>query len=546
MNSQNNISLLRIALAQINTLVGDIESNTDKLIKTANTAIQEFNADLVVFTELTLCSYPPEDLLYRQGMYRRIEEAIEKIRQNIKKSTVVFGYPQKTEHGLCNMAAIIQDGDLIAEYAKQQLPNYGVFDEKRYFIPGSLPCVFSINGFTVGVSICEDAWHSKTMTNIADSGAELILNLNASPYHAGKVQVREQVISDRVLETKIPLVYVNQVGGQDELVFDGGSFVMNADCTIAYRCADFEEDLACLEFKQTDYGLQTQAIEKINYLSDLESVYKALVLGVKDYVHKNGFKGAVIGLSGGIDSALTLAIAVDALGAENVMAVSMPSKHTAEMSINDAKTQADLMAVEFELVEINSIFDSFLTNLKPLFKDKEEDTTEENIQARIRGVILMALSNKFGRIVLTTGNKSEVAVGYCTLYGDMVGGYSVLKDVPKMLVYRLAHFRNTQAQVIPQRVIDRPPSAELAPDQKDEDSLPPYDILDPIIELYVEQDKCFDDIVAKGYQPEVVTRIIKLINQNEYKRRQAAPGVRISERAFGRDRRYPITSGFVR
>ena len=537
---------LRVALAQLNTFVGDIESNTQMLIDTANRAIIEQHADLVVFSELTLSSYPPEDLLYRPSMYTRVEQSIKTICQQVKQGTLVFGYPRKFSQGLYNTAGVIQNGELITEYFKHELPNYSVFDERRYFIAGESICVFTVNGLKVGVTICEDAWHPNVMAQTAQAGAELIVNLNASPYHAGKVQQREKVISDRVLETKIPIVYVNQVGGQDELVFDGGSFVMAADCRIACRLADFSEALHSVDFRLTDYGLQVEMDEKINYQSDLQAIYSALVLGVKDYVTKNGFKGAVIGLSGGIDSALTLAIAVDALGADQVMAVSMPSGYTASMSIDDAKMQCETLGVQFELIEIHALFDQFLHALAPVFEGAPVDTTEENIQARIRGVLLMAISNKAGRIVLTTGNKSEVAVGYCTLYGDMVGGFSVLKDVPKTLVYQLAHFRNEIEVVIPQRVIDRPPSAELAPDQVDQDSLPPYDILDSIIEMYVERDLCFDDIVASGYDVDVVKKIIRLINLNEYKRRQAAPGVRISERAFGRDRRYPITSGFIR
>jgi len=552
MNTNSNIDRLCVAIAQVNTLVGDIELNAQKVINLTIQAIEEFNADLVVFPELTLCSYPPEDLLYRSGLYQRIDAAIESICQQVKGISIVIGYPRKCTQGIYNMAGVIQDGKLVAEYAKCYLPNYSVFDEVRYFIPGDSTCIFKLKGFSIGLSICEDAWHSKLLLDTAQAGAELIVNLNASPFHVGKVKRREEVIKDRVLESKVPLIYVNQVGGQDELVFDGGSFVMSADCNIAFRAPEFVEHLACVEMFQSDYGLQVKASSQLkdqihaSYQLKLQSIYSALCLGLSDYVTKNGFTGLALGLSGGIDSALSLAIAVDALGAENVMAVSMPSVYTASMSIEDAKTQALTLKADFHVIEINQVQQSFLTSLEPLFAGFEKDTTEENIQARVRGVLLMAIANKHNRMVLTTGNKSEVAVGYCTLYGDMVGAYSVLKDVSKLLVYKLANYRNQVSEVIPQRVIDRPPSAELAPDQKDEDSLPPYEILDPIISLYVEQDKCLEEIVALGYERETVIRVIKLINQNEYKRRQAAPGVRITERAFGRDRRYPITSGFIR
>lgn len=540
----NNTVALKVAIAQINTHVGAIENNAAKIIDYANQAKQQWCADLIVFSELTLCSYPPEDLLYRDTLYVRIDSALQLIFESVQGITLVLGYPKRTAHGLCNMAGVIQDGALVAEYAKHELPNYSVFDEKRYFVAGQSPGLFDINGITVGLSICEDAWHSSIIRETAEAGAELILNLNASPFHVGKAKLREQVIADRVLEAKVPIVYVNQVGAQDELVFDGGSFVMSADCQLSTRAADFKQDMDCIEFCQTDYGLQVREFKPIQYQTRLQSIYNALVLGVQDYVSKNGFTGAVIGLSGGIDSALTLAVACDALGADNVMAVSMPSRYTADMSIEDARLEAVNLQAQFEIVEIETMFSDFLASLAPIFSGTAVDTTEENIQARIRGVILMAISNKLGRIVLTTGNKSEMAVGYCTLYGDMAGGFSVLKDVSKTLVYQLADYRNSLNPVIPQRVIDRAPSAELAPGQKDQDSLPAYEILDAIIELYVEQDKDIEDIVAAGYEQEVVKKVVRLINRNEYKRRQAAPGIRISERAFGRDRRYPITSGF--
>jgi NAD+ synthase (glutamine-hydrolysing) len=535
---------LNIAIAQVNMLVGDIEGNTRKIIEYAHRARQEMQADLIVFPELTLTGYPPEDLLFRNGLYRRIDKGLERIMQECKEITLVLGYPRRSGSELFNAAGVIQNGSLVTEYFKYELPNYSVFDEKRYFVAGQSTGIFHHEDIPIGLSICEDAWHPNIIKQTADAGAQIILNLNASPYHVHKTDERRKIIADRVLEAGVPVVYVNQVGGQDELVFDGASFVINAQTEVICSLGAFTEELALVEFVATDFGVQVNPSVMREYPGRIESVYQALVLGVRDYIEKNRFAGAVIGLSGGIDSALTLAIAVDAIGAERVHAIGMPSRYTADMSVEDACLEAETLGVQFDVLPIEPIFNEFLGTLEPMFEGKKADTTEENIQARIRGVLLMALSNKHHHIVLTTGNKSEVAVGYCTLYGDMVGGFSVLKDVPKTMVYELSRYRNTLGPAIPERVLTRPPSAELAPDQTDQDSLPPYDILDPILEMYIEKDLCMEDIVAAGYDQDTVARVIRLVNMNEYKRRQAAPGVKITKRAFGRDRRYPITSGF--
>jgi NAD+ synthase (glutamine-hydrolysing) len=426
------------------------------------------------------------------------------------------------------------------------LPNYSVFDEKRYFTAGNSPCIVETGKGKIGVTICEDIWQDGPVTQAVQAGAELILNLNASPYHVDKQDERLEMVAEQARLNSVPVVYVNMVGGQDELVFDGGSFAVDASGTCVLQAPVFSEDLSLIEITRSDEGLQPVPSVLESDLPRIENIYRALVLGVRDYALKNGFKGAVIGLSGGIDSALTLAIASDALGAENVEAVLMPSRYTQSMSIEDAREQAEVLGVHHQTITIEPMFTAFIDSLKETFAAAPVDATEENIQARCRGIILMAISNKQGRIVLTTGNKSEMAVGYATLYGDMAGGYAVIKDVPKMLVYELANWRNSQSQVIPQRVIDRPPSAELADDQKDEDSLPAYEILDPILEMYVEKELGIEEIIASGFDRDTVRKVLRLVDLNEYKRKQAAPGVRISKIAFGRDRRYPITSGYMR
>jgi NAD+ synthase (glutamine-hydrolysing) len=535
---------LHIALAQINPLVGDIDGNAARIIAAAEQARDELAADAVLFPELSLTGYPPEDLLLRPGLHVRVLRALEEVKRRVSGITLVLGLPQQAAGGLFNAAAVLRDGQLVASYHKQHLPNYSVFDEKRYFAVGGEPCVVDIRGVPIGITICEDVWHPGPVAEAVAAGARLILNLNASPFHINKGREREEVVRQRIAESGVPLVYVNQVGGQDELVFDGESFVMDEMGEVVLRAPAWQEGLWLAGFEVADEAVRPLPAE-VEPVQSLEaSVYGALVCGVRDYIEKNGFRGVVLGLSGGIDSALTLAVAVDAIGAARVEAVMMPSRYTADMSVEDAAAEARLLGVSYSVITIEPLFDAFLDSLREEFAGTAPDTTEENLQARCRGVLLMAISNKKRKIVLTTGNKSEMAVGYATLYGDMAGGFDVLKDVPKTLVFRLAEYRNSLSPVIPQRVIDRPPSAELAPDQKDTDSLPPYEILDSILERYVELDQCLEDIVASGYDEAVVRRVIRLVDRNEYKRRQAAPGVRITRRAFGRDRRYPITSGF--
>jgi NAD+ synthase (glutamine-hydrolysing) len=469
-----------------------------------------------------------------------VESALQLICNTVTGIAVILGYPRQREDGLYNTAGCIHDGRIIDQYDKALLPNYSVFDEKRYFQTGGAPCVVTIAGMRVGITICEDIWYRQPARLAAEAGAELLVNLNASPFHKGKSLEREELLAKRALETGLPIIYVNLVGGQDELVFDGGSFVVNAQGHVVQRTTFFTESQPVVIF-QEGYPLGSEVIAHPD--SEAE-IYNALVLGVRDYVLKNGFSGAILGLSGGIDSALTLAIAVDALGADRVEVVSMPSRYTADMSNEDARLQADIMGVKFRSIPIEPAFNAFLGMLEKEFAGLAEDTTEENIQARCRGIILMALSNKTGRMLLTTGNKSEMSVGYATLYGDMAGGFAPIKDVPKTLVYQLSKYRNRGGEVIPRRVIDRPPSAELRPDQVDSDSLPDYDTLDAILLAYVEQDYSEEQIIAMGYDSHIVQRVVRLVDNNEYKRRQAPPGVRITRRAFGRDRRYPITSGF--
>ena len=537
---------LKIALAQHDSLVGDLQGNANKILQWVKQARDELAADMILFPELNLTGYPPEDLLLRHGFISDARKVLDALSEQIHGITAVVGCPIRDNSSLYNSAVVIRDGVQIARYDKQNLPNYSVFDEKRYFVAGNSPCVIETEAGNVGLTICEDIWQDGPVTQTVSAGAGLILNLNASPYHMEKRDERFETVSRQARENAIPIAYVNMVGGQDELVFDGGSFVVDSHGARKMQAPVFEEDLSVVELINVDTGLQPVAAVVAEDLPATESVYRALVLGVRDYVQKNGFNGAVIGLSGGIDSALTLAIACDALGAENIETVLMPSRYTQSMSVEDAIAQAETMGANHRIIPIESMFTAFLDGLKDAFASTPVDTTEENIQARCRGIILMAISNKHGRIVLTTGNKSEMAVGYATLYGDMAGGYAVIKDVPKMLVYELANWRNSQQQVIPQRVIDRPPSAELADDQKDEDSLPAYEILDAILELYVEKNYGLDEIIEKGFERDTVRKVLRLVDLNEYKRKQAAPGVRITKRAFGRDRRYPITSGYMR
>lgn len=536
---------LSITIAQLNLHVGDISGNAQKVIETARTSLANERSDLVVFPELTLTGYPPEDLLLRPSLQKRIDGALAEICQAVQGIDVLLGCPYFIDGKLYNCAVLIHDGELTSIYQKQHLPNYEVFDEVRYFTPGTQAQVVEVKGIPIGISICEDTWFEGPTRQAVAAGAKLMVNLNASPFHTDKQADRETALKSRVSESGVPIVYANLVGGQDELVFDGSSMLIDEKGEICFTAPACEEGLFTLHF---DYkGSDLRVAEDLPQSSPPKSlearVYDALVLGLRDYVNKNGFPGVILGLSGGIDSGLSLAIAVDALGAERVQAVMMPYRYTSSMSIEDAEEEAQRLGVNYRCLPIESIYDSYMSVLAEPFADKAVDKTEENLQARCRGTLLMALSNKFGHMVLTTGNKSEMAVGYATLYGDMVGGYNTLKDVSKTLVFKLSEYRNTLpgGPVIPQRVIDRPPSAELAPDQVDEDSLPPYSILDQILELYVERDLSADDIVAKGFNREDVYHIIRLVDLNQYKRDQAPVGVRITRRGFGKDRRYPIT-----
>ena len=536
---------LCIAIAQLDFMVGDIDGNARRILAAAGEARDRLGAQAIVFPELTLSGYPPEDLVLRRDFLARVETVLQGLAAELAGITAIVGFPEAADEGVYNSAAVLEGGAIRHVYRKQCLPNYGVFDEKRYFQPGRDSCVFELAGVAVGLTICEDIWHPGPVEAAARAGARLILNLNASPYQAGKLREREAAVRERIAIAGVPLVYANLVGGQDELVFDGGSFVMDCHGSIRAHAPEFTETLMAVTFEGDD-RLQPLPGPLTPPLADDASIYRALVTGIRDYVTKNRFKGAVLGLSGGIDSALTLALACDALGADRVEAVLMPSRYTADMSNEDAVLEAEALGCRHHILPIEPAFNTFLDMLAPSFAGLPPDTTEENIQARCRGLLLMAFSNKTGKILLTTGNKSEMSVGYATLYGDMAGGFAPLKDVPKMLVYRLAEYRNSLSPVIPQRVIDRPPSAELRPDQTDQDSLPPYPILDAILERYIERDESVADIIAAGYPESDVIRVAAMVDRNEYKRRQAPPGVKISRRAFGRDRRYPMTHGFGR
>ncbi|MBU2569297.1 MAG: NAD+ synthase [Gammaproteobacteria bacterium] len=531
---------LRIAIAQSNFRVGDINANTEKIIAQALDSRDRLKADIVIFPELSVTGYPPEDLLLRPDFIARAQQAVVSIAEQAQGIDVVFGYPEQSGGKLFNSAVVCRSGEIIARYHKNVLPNYGVFDEQRYFTAGTETALFNLKGLTLALTICEDVWQSGLVDKNRQAGADIVLTLNASPFHAGKIHQREQVVCDQVKAAGVPLVYVNLIGGQDELVFDGASFVVDSDGAVAFRAEEFREQLCVVEFT----GKQPIKSICAPIYRPVSSEYQALVLGIRDYVSKNGFNGALLGLSGGIDSALVLALAVDALGADKVEAVLMPSRYTQTMSNEDAESEAKALGVNYHIIPIEPAVTAFNEMLAPVFTGIAKDTTEENIQARCRGVLLMALSNKQGKLLLTTGNKSEMSVGYATLYGDMAGGFAPIKDVPKLLVYALARYRNSISKVIPERVITRPPSAELAPDQVDQDSLPPYEVLDPILERYVEFDQSAEEIIAAGFAAEHVVRAITLVDRNEYKRRQSPPGIRITPRAFGRDRRYPITSGY--
>jgi NAD+ synthase (glutamine-hydrolysing) len=534
---------VKVGLAQINTRVGAIDANTDKVLDYAERA-RAAGCDVVLYPELTVCGYPPEDLLFHRGLRSRVEAAFEKVRDRVRGVAVYLGYPEYEGDAIYNSAALIRDGVVLANHRKIALPNYAVFDEKRYFQPGHAASVVDLEGIKLGLLICEDVWLPEPARAPARAGAEALLVINGSPFHRTQQQAREQVLAQRAQESSLPLIYVNMVGGQDELVFDGGSVVVDARGEVRFRAPLFEEGLYSFELERSAAGLVPREAVPAPVPPRVERVYRALVLGTRDYVDKNGFAGVVLGLSGGIDSALTLTIAVDALGADRVQAVMMPSRYTSAMSREGAEEQARALGVRYDVLSIEPMFDATLGVLSEVFAGLSADATEENIQARCRGMLLMAISNKTGRMVLTTGNKSEMAVGYATLYGDMAGGFAPLKDCSKTLVYELASYRNGISPVIPVRVITRAPTAELRANQQDSDSLPPYDVLDAILEAFIENDYSVDQIVELGFERATVVRVLQMVKRAEYKRRQAPPGVRVSSRAFGRDWRYPITSGY--
>ena len=534
---------MKLAIAQINFVVGDLSGNIRKILDYVDRA-RNAGAALIVFPELALSGYPPEDLLLRGGFRHACADALSELAGKTSNVTLLVGHPHLIGDKLYNAASVLRDGKILATYLKQLLPNDSVFDEQRYFTAGSDTCVFELEGIKFGVNICQDIWDAVPAKCTKAAGADVLLVLNSSPYHMRKLDLRHQIVRQRIAETSLPLVYVNLVGGQDELVFDGASFAINEKGELTHQLDEFVESLGLIEFQnKTPVAGEARSSEILE-----ASVYKALCLGVKDYVDKNRIPGVLLGLSGGVDSALTLAIAVDALGANRVQAVMMPSQFTADISLTDAREIAKTLQVRYSELPIGTIFGEFKGTLAAECAARPPsdgpDLTEENVQARIRGTLLMALSNRSGSIVLTTGNKSETAVGYCTLYGDMAGGFAVLKDVSKTMVYRLCRYRNTWEKVIPERVISRAPSAELRPDQTDQDSLPPYDILDAIMEAYVEHDVAPEEILKMNFGEADVRRVVELIRQNEYKRRQSPPGVRITQRGFGKDWRYPLTARY--
>ncbi|HEX4377058.1 MAG TPA: NAD+ synthase [Steroidobacteraceae bacterium] len=537
---------LRVVLAQVNLLVGDVRGNLERVIAEARRARDSLQAQLVLFPELTLSGYPPEDLLFHRGLRLQIERAIVELRDAVPDIGIMVGFPEYDEGRIYNSAALLYQGRELARHRKACLPNYRVFDEKRYFTPGSSPTVVDFHGFRLGLLICEDIWEAEPVAAAGRAGAQALMIINASPYELHKQRERESVMAARIAEVRVPAAYVNLLGGQDELVFDGNSFAMDAQGHVTQRADAFRDRLILVQFERQGDRVGLKPGDVAPELSDEQSVYRALVLGVHDYVTKHGFPGVVLGLSGGIDSALTLALAVDALGADKVHAVMMPSRYTSQMSLEDATAQAQLLGVSLSTITIEDMYQVTLRALKDEFAGRKPDATEENIQARCRGVLLMGISNKTGRMLLTTGNKSEMSVGYATLYGDMAGGFAPIKDCSKMLVYRLARYRNSVAPTIPQRVIDREPTAELRHEQKDTDSLPPYDVLDPILEAFIEDDLSVEEICERGFDRAVVGRVLDMVKRAEYKRRQAPPGVRVSRRAFGRDWRYPITNGYKR
>ena len=536
---------LCVVMAQVSTRVGDVHGNTERVIAEAHRARDEHGADVVVFPELTLTGYPPEDLLHRPDFIETIGQALARLRDAVTGVAAVVGFPHHDRQGLYNSAAVFQDGTVLGVYHKHHLPNGGVFDDKRYFQPGHGPLVTEINGHACGVTICEDLWHPGPARWAADEGAEVLFNLNASPYHQGKYGDREAVIHARQQEAGLPVIYVNLVGGQDEVVYDGVSVAYTGDGRLAARAGAFEDGLWPLTLERTDNGLVPSAAGEVPELPPEEDlVYRALVRGLADYVDHNGFPGVVLGLSGGIDSAFSAAVAVDALGPERVHGLMLTSRHTTQASLDDAAACARLLGIGYDQLDVDGAYRACLEELAQAFGDRPMDTTEENMQSRLRGLMLMAWSNKFGRMVLATGNKSEYAVGYATLYGDMCGGFAPLKDVYKTLVYQLAERRNRMGRVVPESVLTKAPTAELRDDQKDADSLPPYPVLDAILHRYVDEDATVSTLLDEGFEPADVRQAVALLHGNEYKRRQAAPGVKVTRKAFGRERRYPITSGY--
>ncbi len=537
---------ISVGIIQENPIVGDIEGNLNLAISAIEDLSSNGSPDIFLFSEMFITGYPPEDLILRDDLLKYAYDAVKKLSEVKPESFVVIGYPKKEGDLIYNCAGVLRNHSIITEYKKQELPNYEVFDEKRYFEPGSSPGIFEVSGLRVALSVCEDIWHEKVIKQAYDHKADLILNINASPYHLKKIENRKELLINHSSKYSLPIVYANQIGGQDELVFDGTSMAIDGRGKQVIQLAKFKKDLKTIIFEDKEGCLEAHSEMIIPDDNELEEVYQALVVGARDYIEKNKFPGAIIGSSGGIDSALTAAIAADAIGADKVRTFMMPFEYTSDMSIEDAAELANNLGIKHSTIPIGQIYDSFSCSLEDEFSGKEKDITEENLQSRCRGVILMALSNKSGDLVLTTGNKSETAVGYSTLYGDTAGGFCVLKDVPKTMVYELSKYRNTISKVIPERIIERPPSAELAPDQKDSDSLPDYDILDKIIELYVEQDKSKEEIANIGVDKKIVDRVIRLIDLSEYKRRQAPLGVKITSRGFGKDRRYPITNKFLK
>jgi NAD+ synthase (glutamine-hydrolysing) len=567
---------LRIALAQINPVVGDLSGNVRKIVSYIKKA-RRLKAEIVAFPELAITGYPPEDLLLKPQFVKDNVNVLNEVKAASKNITTIVGFVDSNNGRLFNAAAVISNGRLIDIYHKKDLPNYGVFDEYRYFRPGRRCPVYDLGGINIGVNICEDIWHETGPTKVQVlSGAEVIININASPYHMGKASFREKVVSTRISESDVIIAYVNMVGGQDELIFDGGSFVINSAGKTIIKGRQFREELIPVDIeiksvrvknkeKSKAMAVKRSSAEKIKIpyvlikgqkpvirrektpeISEIEEIYSALSLGTRDYVYKNGFNGVVIGMSGGVDSALVATIAVDALGKENVHGLFMPSPYTSKESYEDVYTLAKNLGIKIITIPISSIFKAYLKTLEKDFKKTKIDTTEENLQARIRGNLLMAFSNKFGWLVLATGNKSEMSVGYATLYGDMAGGFAVIKDVPKTMVYDLCKWRNTKEgmTIIPDRILWKEPSAELKPDQRDTDVLPPYPELDPILKAYIEEDKSFDEIMSAGCDVECAQKVIKMIDHSEYKRRQAPPGIKITPRAFGKDRRFPITNKY--